>query len=96
MLPQTKVPIHGGDRINSLKVLAMKQAKDRIKQLARLGPASNLDLSPHSLDKLEPEFVSEEEITKMLARLENWLKLGGSFWGNLSESAVDYSTFVWL
>ncbi|CAK6969900.1 insulin-like growth factor-binding protein 5a [Scomber scombrus] len=56
MLPQTKVPIHGGDRINSLKVLAMKQAKDRIKQLARLGPASNLDLPSHSLDKLEPEF----------------------------------------
>ncbi|KAM7375278.1 hypothetical protein PAMA_014396 [Pampus argenteus] len=56
MLPQTKVPIHGGERISSLKVQAMKQAKDRIKQLARLGPASNLDFPLHSLDKLEPEF----------------------------------------
>lgn len=71
MVPQTKVPIHGGDRISSLKVQAMKQAKDRIKQLARLGPTSNLDFSPHSLDKLDPEFVSEEEITEMHARLEN-------------------------
>lgn len=71
MLPQTKVPIHGGDRINNLKFLAMKQAKDRVKQIARLGPASNVDFPPHSLDKLEPEFVSEEEITEMLARLEN-------------------------
>lgn len=36
----------------------MKQAKDRKKQLARLG-TGNLDLSPLSLDKLEPDFVSE-------------------------------------
>ncbi|KAM9835765.1 insulin-like growth factor-binding protein 5a [Aulostomus maculatus] len=56
MLPQTKVPLHGRDHISSLKALAMKQAKDRRKQLARLGPTSNLDLPLHSLDKLEPEF----------------------------------------
>lgn len=52
---QTKVPLYG-DHISSRKALAMKQAKERKKQLARLGPASNLDFSPLSLDKLEPEF----------------------------------------
>lgn len=36
----------------------MKQAKDRKKQLARLG-AGGLDLAPLGLDKLEPDFVSE-------------------------------------
>lgn len=63
MLPvpeyQTKVPLYGRDHISSRKVQAMKQAKDRKKQLARLGPTSNLDFTPPSLDKLEPEFVSE-------------------------------------
>lgn len=62
MLPvpdfQTKVPLYGRDHINSRKVQAMKQAKDRKKQLARLG-TSNLDFSPLSMDKLEPDFVSE-------------------------------------
>lgn len=57
--PQTKVPLNGRDHISSLKALAMKQAKDRKKQLAKLGHTSNLDFSPLSLDKLEPEFVSE-------------------------------------
>lgn len=52
---QTKVPLYG-DHISSRKAQAMKQAKDRKKQLARLGPASNLDFSALSLDKLEPEF----------------------------------------
>ncbi|XP_047432653.1 insulin-like growth factor-binding protein 5a [Mugil cephalus] len=52
---QTKAPIYG-DHISSLKAQAMKQAKDRRKHLARLGPASNLDFSPFTLDKLEPEF----------------------------------------
>lgn len=56
MLPQTKVPLYGRDHISSRKAQAMKQAKDRKKQLARLGPASNLDFSPLGLDKLEPEF----------------------------------------
>ncbi|XP_051283906.1 insulin-like growth factor-binding protein 5a isoform X1 [Dicentrarchus labrax] len=56
MQPQTKVPIYGRDHISSRKAQAMKQAKDRKKQLARLGPTSNLDFSPLSLDKLEPEF----------------------------------------
>lgn len=51
---QTKVPLYGD--ISSRKAQAMKQAKDRKKQLARLGPASNLDFSPLSLDKLEPQF----------------------------------------
>lgn len=46
----------------------MKQAKDRKKQLARVGHASNLDFSPLSLDKMDPEFVSEVEITKMHSR----------------------------
>ncbi|XP_068165476.1 insulin-like growth factor-binding protein 5a [Antennarius striatus] len=53
---QTKVPLFGRDHISSRKAQAMKQAKDRKKQLARLGPNSNLDFSPLSLDKLEPEF----------------------------------------
>lgn len=61
MLPvpefQTKVPLYGRD--HSRKVQAMKQAKDRKKQLARLGQTSTLDFTPLSLDKLEPEFVSE-------------------------------------
>ncbi|XP_062236715.1 insulin-like growth factor-binding protein 5a [Platichthys flesus] len=56
LLPQTKVPLYGRDHISSRKAQAMKQAKDRKKQLARLGPASNLDFSPLSLDKLAPEF----------------------------------------
>ncbi|XP_003966643.2 insulin-like growth factor-binding protein 5 [Takifugu rubripes] len=59
MLPvpdfQTKVPLYGRDHINSRKVQAMKQAKDRKKQLARLG-TGNLDFSPLSVDKLEPDF----------------------------------------
>lgn len=54
--PQTKVPLYVGGHINSRKEQAVKQAKDRKKQLARLGPTSNLDFSPLSLDKLEPEF----------------------------------------
>ncbi|KAK9523987.1 hypothetical protein VZT92_017858 [Zoarces viviparus] len=56
MQPQTKAPLYGRDHIGSRKAHAMKQAKDRKKQLARLGPASNLNFSPLSLDKLEPEF----------------------------------------
>lgn len=64
MLPQTKVPLYGRDHISSRKAQAMKQAKDRKKQLARLGQSSNLDFTPLSLDKLEPEFVSGR-ITKM-------------------------------
>nr|XP_019967367.1 PREDICTED: insulin-like growth factor-binding protein 5 [Paralichthys olivaceus] len=56
VLPQTKVPLYGRDHISSRKAQAMKQAKDRKKQLAKLGPASNLDFSPLSLDKLDPEF----------------------------------------
>lgn len=73
MLPvpeyQTKVPLYGRDHISSRKVQAMKQAKDRKKQLARLGPTSNLDFSPPSVDKLEPEFVSEVGITEMRTRV---------------------------
>lgn len=60
MLPvpdfQTKVPLYGRDHINSRKVQAMKQAQDRKKQLARLGTSN---FSPLSMDKLEPDFVSE-------------------------------------
>lgn len=55
---QTKVPLYGRDHINSRKVQAMKQAKDRKKLLARSGTGS-LDFSPLGLDKLEPDFVSE-------------------------------------
>lgn len=54
--PQTKVPLYGRDHISSRKANAMKQAKDRKKQLARLGPTSNLDFTPLTLEKLEPEF----------------------------------------
>lgn len=93
MLPvpeyQTKVPLYGRDHISSRKVQAMKQAKDRKKQLARLGPTSNLDFSPLSLDKLEPEFVSEDamrysdisEIFPTLFFINSWtfLKLSGPF-----------------
>uniref|UniRef100_A0A3Q0R0T0 Insulin-like growth factor-binding protein 5 n=1 Tax=Amphilophus citrinellus TaxID=61819 RepID=A0A3Q0R0T0_AMPCI len=61
-LPQTKVPLYGG-HINSRKAQAMKQAKDRKKQLAKLAPASNL--APLSIDKLDPDFVSDAEITKI-------------------------------
>lgn len=56
---QTKVPLYGRDHISSRKVQAMKQAKDRKKQLARLGPAGNLDSAPLGPHKLEPELVSE-------------------------------------
>ena len=59
MQPQTKAPIYGRDYLR--KAQAMKQAKDRKKQLARLGHTSHLDFSPLILDKLEPEFVSEAE-----------------------------------
>lgn len=52
---QTKVPLYGRDHINSRKVQAMKQAKDRKKLLARSGTGS-LDFSPLGL---EPDFVSE-------------------------------------
>lgn len=73
MPPQTKVPIYGRDHISSRKAQAMKQAKDRKKQLARLGPTSNLDFSPLSLDKLDPEFVSEAEggVSEMHMRVKN-------------------------
>uniref|UniRef100_A0A3Q0R130 Insulin-like growth factor-binding protein 5 n=1 Tax=Amphilophus citrinellus TaxID=61819 RepID=A0A3Q0R130_AMPCI len=47
------VPLYGG-HINSRKAQAMKQAKDRKKQLAKLAPASNL--APLSIDKLDPDF----------------------------------------
>lgn len=63
---QTKVPLYGRDHINSRKVQAMKQAKDRKKQLARLG-TGNLDFSPLSLDKLEPDLVSELGIRRAKA-----------------------------
>lgn len=65
---QTKVPLYGRDHINSRKVQAMKQAKDRKKQLARLG-SGTLDFSPLSLDKLEPDFVSEtrDEVARSIS-----------------------------
>ncbi|XP_075904727.1 insulin-like growth factor-binding protein 5 isoform X1 [Nelusetta ayraudi] len=49
---QTKVPLYGRD--HSRKVQAMKQAKDRKNQLARVGQTSILE--PLRADKLEPEF----------------------------------------
>ncbi|XP_026157990.1 insulin-like growth factor-binding protein 5a [Mastacembelus armatus] len=54
VLPQTKVPL--SPHINSRKVQAMKQAKDRKSQLARVRHASNMDFSPQILQKLEHEF----------------------------------------
>lgn len=65
MLPQTKVPIYGRDHISSRKAQAMKQAKHRTKLVSKVGLANNMESSPLSLDKLDPEFVSEVEITKM-------------------------------
>ncbi|XP_077451227.1 insulin-like growth factor-binding protein 5 [Stigmatopora argus] len=53
MMPLTKVPIYGRDHISSRKAQAMKQAKDRKKQLARVGPSSHLDFPLHGLEKLE-------------------------------------------
>uniref|UniRef100_A0A3Q0QWB7 Insulin-like growth factor-binding protein 5 n=1 Tax=Amphilophus citrinellus TaxID=61819 RepID=A0A3Q0QWB7_AMPCI len=50
---EIQVPLYGG-HINSRKAQAMKQAKDRKKQLAKLAPASNL--APLSIDKLDPDF----------------------------------------
>lgn len=78
--PQTKAPLYGRDHISSRKAQAMRQARDRKKQLARQGPASHLDFSPLSLDKLEPEFVSEAEIAN---RGEIKIMKSGNFWGKL-------------
>uniref|UniRef100_A0A1A8IH89 Insulin-like growth factor-binding protein 5 n=3 Tax=Nothobranchius TaxID=28779 RepID=A0A1A8IH89_NOTKU len=52
---QTRVPLHVG-HVSKLKDLAMRQAKDRMNHLARLRPTGNLELSPTSPYKLEPEF----------------------------------------
>lgn len=60
VVPQTKVPIFGRDPISSRKAQAMKQAKDRKKQVARLGSSPNLEFPPLSVDKLDPEFVSDD------------------------------------
>lgn len=62
--PQTKVPLYGRDHISSRKAQAMKQAKDRKKQLARLGPAGDLDFPLHGADQLEPEFVREQKMSE--------------------------------
>lgn len=51
---QTKVPLYGRD--HKLKVQAMRQAKDRKNQVARVGQTSIHE--PLRLDKLEPEYVS--------------------------------------
>lgn len=69
MPPQTKVPLP--DHISNLKAQAMQQAMNRKKHLAKLGHTRNLDFSPLSLDKLEPEFVSGVRITKMYTRVKN-------------------------
>jgi len=66
MQPQTKAPLYARDHIGSRKAHAMKQAKDRKKQLSRLGPASNLNFPP--VGKLEPKFVSEVKITNSAHR----------------------------
>lgn len=75
--PQTKVPLYG-DHISSRKAQAMKQAKDRKKQLAKLGPASNL--APLSIDKLDPHFVSDVEITKMHTKVNKIRKKKKKHW----------------
>ena len=74
----SKVPLYG-DHISSRKAQAMKQAKDRKKQLFRPGPDSNRDLSLPGLEKQEPEFVSDVEITELhafsfLSLITIWLK----------------------
>lgn len=53
---QTKVPLYGRD--HKLKAQAMRQAKDRKNQVARVGQTSIQE--PLRLDKVEPEFVSAE------------------------------------
>lgn len=66
---QTKVPLYG-HHISSRKAQAMKLAKDRMKHLARPGPINNRDPAP-ALDKLEPEIVSDLEITKTIESCHN-------------------------
>ncbi|CAB1327731.1 unnamed protein product [Coregonus sp. 'balchen'] len=63
LLPQAKVPLYGGrDHISSRKAQAMRQAKDRKRQQAKLHFVRGLDHSTHALDKLQPEFVSSTYI----------------------------------
>ncbi|KAM6893692.1 insulin-like growth factor-binding protein 5 [Xenentodon cancila] len=52
---EIKVPLYG-DPISTRKAQAMQQAKNRRKQLARLGHGSNREFSSSILDKLEPDF----------------------------------------
>lgn len=66
---QTKVPLYG-HHISSRKAQAMKLAKDRMKHLARPGPINNRDPAP-ALDKLEPEIVSDLEMTKIIESCHN-------------------------
>lgn len=51
-----KVPLYGLDHISSRKAQAMKQAKDRKKQVARVGQASHVDFLAHGISKSDPEF----------------------------------------
>lgn len=61
MPPQTKVPLYRG-HIDKKKAQAMEQANVRKNYLARPGLIRNTDFSASSLDKLEPEFVSDVKI----------------------------------
>ncbi|CAL8307040.1 unnamed protein product [Merluccius merluccius] len=55
---QAKVPLYGGrDHVGSRKIQAMRQARERSKQLARQGISwGDLDHKPLALDKLQPQF----------------------------------------
>lgn len=99
MLPvpdfQTKVPLYGRDHINSRKVQAMKQAKDRKKQLARLG-SGTLDFSPLSLDKLEPDFVSEtrDEVGRSILTRLTWVCGAGTLQAKTGQPPPEHEGHV--
>ncbi|XP_034034182.1 insulin-like growth factor-binding protein 5 isoform X2 [Thalassophryne amazonica] len=71
MLPQSKVPLYGRDHISSRKAQAMKHAKDRKKQLAKLRQTSSLDYSVHGLDKLEPEGPCRRRLDNLIQSMKD-------------------------
>ncbi|CDQ97856.1 unnamed protein product [Oncorhynchus mykiss] len=73
LLPQAKVPLYGGrDHISSRKAQAMRQAKDRKRQQAKLHSVSSLDYSTLALDKLQPEFgPCRRKLDGIIQRMKN-------------------------
>ncbi|XP_042179744.1 insulin-like growth factor-binding protein 5 [Oncorhynchus tshawytscha] len=73
LLPQAKVPLYGArDHISSRKAQAMRQAKDRKRQQAKLHSVSSLDYSTLALDKLQPEFgPCRRKLDGIIQRMKN-------------------------